>query len=290
MELFLAPVKLNISGTKAISLVPEFSFYYQQPIVAPELEFNCHFSFANSIDLNEWSPVFSGESFEEAIIPYKWQILKNQEALKLHITFFDHPTLTQTAVSINPQTKIIQIQLVSNSVTTIEIDPLFHPLGSLLMIYLAHYSGGMLIHASGIQDCSNGYLFTGVSGIGKSTMSSLWKKKGATVINDDRLWLYKINGIWHVFNTPMQYYAQQPLMAPLRKAFLLRQSPENKYAVVSGAQGSMRLMANCIQHLYNKEMIAAHLDRIVDFTANVPVYDLGFKPDTEVVDLIRGMF
>jgi hypothetical protein len=146
-----------------------------------------------------------------------------------------------------------------------------------------------VIHASGIKDGSDGYLFTGVSGIGKSTMSGLWKQKGATVINDDRLWLHKSNGVWHIFNTPMQYYAQKPLMTPLNKAFLLRQSPKNKYAVVSGTQGSMRLMANCIQHLYNKDMIAAHLDRIVDLTANVPVYDLGFKPDTDVVELIRKM-
>ena len=185
------------------------------------------------------------------------------------------------------RSKEILIQLVSKHRNIIQIDPLFHPLGSLLLVYLAHFSGGMLIHASGIKDNDQGYLFTGLSGIGKSTMSRLWKDKGATVINDDRLWIHQLNGKWHIFNTPMIFYAQKPLMSPLSKAFLLRQSPNNECNQITGIQSAMRFMSNCIQHFYNKEMTTAHLDRIVDLTSKVPLYDLGFKPDTEIVDLIR---
>ncbi len=287
MELFLASVKINISTTDSISFVPEISFYYQKPLIDPIFTFNCHYSCIKSINKSGWDVVFSGESFEKAIIPYKWQILKKLEETKILITFFDHPTLSEAAAILSLHTMTIDVQLVSKTADIITIDPLFHPLGSLLMVYLAYYSGGMLIHASGIKDINNGYLFTGVSGIGKSTMSRLWKEKGAIVINDDRLWLHKINEKWYMFNTPMMQYAQKPLMAPLIKAFLLKQSAQNESVLIKGTQGSLRLMANCIQHFYNKEMTTVHLERIIDMTSSVPVFDLGFKPDTVIVDMIR---
>lgn len=290
MELFLAPVQLKISGIKPIRFVPEFSFYYQQPLIEPQITFNCFYSTTNQISLEDSVPVFSGESFENAVIPYKWQVLQKREQKQLYITFYNHPVLIAASAFINLEEKTIDIHFIPKSNPgELIIDPLFHPLGSLLMVYLAHYTNGLLIHASGVADHNNGYLFTGVSGIGKSTMSKLWEAKGARIINDDRLWLHQVSGRWHLFNTPMMQYAQKPMMAPLSKAFLLRQSKTNELSLNNGYQGALRLMANCIQHHYNKEMTATFLDRILQLTSQVPVYNLGFKPDTVIVDLIRGI-
>ena len=290
MELFLAPVQLKISGIKPIRLIPDFSFYYQQPLTDPEITFDCYYCITQQISLDDSVPVFSGESFENAVIPYKWQVLQKREQKQLYITFFNHPEFIAVSALINLEGKSINIELIPRTnAKELVIDPLFHPLGSLLMVYLAHFTNGMLIHASGVEDHNNGYLFTGVSGIGKSTMSRLWEAKGAQIINDDRLWLHQVSGRWHLFNTPMMHYAQKPMMVPLTKAFLLRQSKTNELILDRGYQSALKLMANCIQHHYNKEMTAAHLDRILQLTSQVPVYNLGFKPDTEVVELIRAI-
>jgi hypothetical protein len=289
MELFLAPVKLIISGAETVILVPDQSVYYEKPLIAPEITFKCHYQKVAALVPCPGVPVFSGESFEEAIIPYKWQIFKDHHLITLHITFFNHLSLLELCAHIDPKGKTIAIECVTRNNSELYIDPLFHPFGSLLMIYLAHFSGGMLIHASGIQDGGKGYLFTGVSGIGKSTMSRLWHEAGAEIINDDRLWLHKTNGKWAIFNTPMQLYAQEPFMVELSKAFLLQQTPTNLLTPIQSPRGALRLMANCIQHLYDKEMTTAHLNRLLDLTASIPVYELGFKPDTEVVELIRAV-
>lgn len=287
MELYLSPIKLIISGPKALRLVPEISFYYQKPLIESQLVFNCRYAIGEPVSMGNWNPVFSGESFNDTIIPYKWQIFNKNEQVAIQIIFEEHDFLKEVVATIDATQKQIQVFITPKHHNIITIDPLFHPLGSLLMVYLAHLSGGLLIHASGVRDGNNGYLYTGVSGIGKSTMSMLWKKSGAELINDDRLWLHKIENQWFMFNTPMVYYAQEPKMAPLAGMFLLRQSLENQLLPIKGVQSSLRIMANCIQQFYNKEMTSTHLDRVMDLTSSIPVYDLGFKPDGEVVEIIR---
>ncbi len=289
MELYLAPVKFSFTSSDKINLKADVSIHYNRPLINSTLELICNYSRADKIDLDNWDQVFVGESFDDSTIPYQWKVLKNGDLVNLFIDFYDHPTLLETSAILDLTRKKIEVQIKSKNPGIIEIDPLFHPLGSLLMVYMAHFTGGLLIHASGVSDLSNGYLFTGVSGIGKTTMSRLWKEKGAHIINDDRLWLHKCDNQWHIFNTPMLYYAQTPVMAPLTKAFILMQTPQNQQKIIAGSQGALRLMSNCIQHFYDKDMTAIHLDRIIEISSKIPIIELGFKPTTEVVGFIRNL-
>ena len=68
-----------------------------------------------------------------------------------------------------------------------EIDPFEYPLDGLILYYLTVINGDIMIHASGVNNAGHGYLFSGVSGKGKSTMAKLWENSGAKVIHDDRL-------------------------------------------------------------------------------------------------------
>ena len=70
-------------------------------------------------------------------------------------------------------------------------------------------------------------LFTGVSGVGKSTMAKLWKNTGACVLNDDRLVIRYVDGIVKIYNNPMPYYSQKPQHGVLKKIFLIQHSLEN---------------------------------------------------------------
>ena len=60
-----------------------------------------------------------------------------------------------------------------------------------------------MIHASGVYYNGRGYLFSGVSGKGKTTMAGLWDNIGAQVIHDDRLIIRSIDGVYRMFNTPV---------------------------------------------------------------------------------------
>jgi hypothetical protein len=282
LEFFLPPV--------GIQLQPLGTTLYTTALTSFETTYHCMFLGADTVLDHKLVVVLAGESYEGAEIPYRWQILRKGELSGIHITFFEDPQFIESFCFINFQEHTIQTTLVpKDSCATITIDPLFHPLGSILMVVLAHHHNDILLHASGIRDKGTGRLFTAVSGTGKSTMAGLWKDAGADVINDDRLWLRKVDGKWYMFNTPMPYYAQKPLMAPLNEIFLIRQSAENEIAKLTGAKAAMRFMANGIQHFYDKEMTGRHLDRVLDIASNVPIYDCGFKPTGDIVEEIKAL-
>ena len=289
VDIFLASIQLSFNSADGIVLEYGISKQFSNRLAETAFCFNCTYQTTSAININEKYPVFIGHSFDESEIPYEWKIYSNDDELLIHIVFFEDELFKEAMATVNLINKTIQIDIVPRSNSVVKTDPLFHPLGSLLMVYLANYCDGFLIHASGVKDGGNGYLFTGVSGIGKSTMGSLWKEEGALLINDDRLWIQQIDGEWKMFSTPMMNYVQTPFCSSLSKMFLLSQSPENIVSQVTKTKGALKLMSNCIQHLFDREMTASHLDTIFDLTNKVSVYELGFKPTPEVVEIIRNL-
>ncbi|MBA4323280.1 MAG: hypothetical protein C0408_10740, partial [Odoribacter sp.] len=134
-------------------------------------------------------------------------------------------------------------------------DPLEYPLDGLILYYLTVIHGDIMIHASGVDHAGHGYLFSGVSGKGKSTMAGLWNSAGVRVIHDDRLIVRKFAGAWKMFNTPV-YNDDVPRESPLSRIFLIEHGTENKFIPVKGASAVSLVLANCIQHSWNPEIIA----------------------------------
>ncbi len=291
MEIFLPDIKLEMQALSPhINFQSLGSSLFTKLLTHSYTVFRGYFNTSNNIPHHDLKTVLSGDSFEGAEIPYRWQILRNDRKAGMLITYFEDPQFESVFCEIDYQQQKIQITLVPKAtITTVTIDPLFQPFGSILMVILAHHQNDILIHASGINDNGTGRLFTGVSGIGKSTMGGLWEAAGAKLINDDRLWLHKTDNQWHIFNTPMPYYAQKPAMAPLKAIFLLNQSPQNTIIKRSGVNAAMRFMANGIQHFYDKEMTGRHLDRVMEIASHVPIYDCGFRPTEEIVREIRKL-
>ncbi len=170
--------------------------------------------------------------------------------------------------------------------TGISRDPFPYPLGPLILYYVSVFHGAALIHASGVHlPDGTGMLFTAVSGTGKSTMAGIWEKAGARVINDDRLLLkYKVGDVI-MHNTPMPY-SDVPKQCDLHKIFLIKQSPENYIKQLKGAAGFTRLFAQFIQHAYNKDHINALMLLAITISGHLKIYECGFKPDQDIVDLI----
>ena len=103
-------------------------------------------------------------------------------------------------------------------------------------------------------------------------MAQLWQKNGATVINDDRLWIEQVEGRWQMFSTPMVWYAQPALNAPVHQVFLISQAAQNQISPLKGLAASMRVMSNCIQHLYNSKVTDQHLDTVLRLQRNCTVW------------------
>jgi hypothetical protein len=295
------PIDMNL-------VVSQFQLAFEKDIDGIQMDLSCgsrhffcpqlsgsliHYSaetiICNIANFPQGTVVYEGAPWGEMQMPYLWKVKQINNSWAIEANFEGHEAINNALAVIDHQQRLIRYYLDVRSTPAL-FDPFFHPLGILIFIYLALFHNGFVIHASGVRDVEKGYLFTGLSGIGKSTMAGLWQQKGAQVINDDRLMVMpvEVRG-YKIYNTPMPYYQDVPKESPLNGIFLLKQSMENYCRQLSGATAMMRVMANCMQHFHTPDQIQQHLSIVEAISRQVPVFELGFKPDTDVVDLVRNM-
>jgi hypothetical protein len=166
-----------------------------------------------------------------------------------------------------------------------ETDPLEYPLDGLILYYLTVINNDMLIHASGINYAGKGFLFSGVSGKGKSTMARLWDNFGAKVIHDDRLIIRKTVNGYTMFNTPV-YDNDNPADSPLSRIFIIEHGNENRLTQLKEASAVSQVMANCIQHTWHTGIISHLSEAISEMSSAIPIYRLQFRPERDVIDHI----
>ncbi len=166
-----------------------------------------------------------------------------------------------------------------------ETDPLEYPLDGLILYYLTVLHGDIMIHASGVSYEGRGYLFSGISGSGKSTMAKLWDIPGVKIIHDDRLIVRKEGKGYVMFNTPV-YNNDEPFESKLDRIFIIDHGTENRIVQLREAESVSLVMSNCIQHNWDSSIIAGLLDSVSDLTRAVPVARLFFLPEKSTVDHI----
>ncbi len=211
-----------------------------------------------------------------------WSIMKYRSDLFIRTIFPLSPSNKKAILKFSLTTR--EWDLWINSAGK-EVDPMEYPLDGLILYYLTVIHGDIMIHASGVNNVGHGYLFSGVSGKGKSTMAKLWENSGAKIIHDDRLILRKTASGYIMYNTPV-YNNDEPNESPLNKIFIIDHGNENKLVPVRGATAVSLVMANCIQHNWGSDMIARLLGSISIMCGTIPAVRLNFKPDRSIIDHI----
>lgn len=168
------------------------------------------------------------------------------------------------------------------------LDPLRFPVGPIIYYYGLSSKKNLLLHASGIHIHNKGFVFTGMSGVGKTTISRLWIEAGAEIINDDRLIIdvNTSNGIT-MYNSPMAY-PQKNKGAQLNAAFLLKQAKSNYLKELPKSLAYAKLTSLCIQHDHDKVLINNMMESLQVLINKIPVYELGFLPDKSAVECVLG--
>lgn len=164
--------------------------------------------------------------------------------------------------------------------------PLSFPYFHLVMESVLGTGLGINLHACGIEHDGEGYLFTGHSGRGKTTMSRLWEGRGAVLADeriilrehkDGRIWIYGTP--WHGLNPRVS-----PQGVPLRAIFLLEHA--GKHRVEPVAMPAVEVLKRC----FHPDWVPGGLEFTVDFAGKVaervPCRRLHFHPDPSVVDFV----
>jgi len=169
-------------------------------------------------------------------------------------------------------------------------NPLGYPfLEIFLSCLLPSLNKGAMFHASGVVDNSQGYLFLGSQGKGKSTMLKLWQGK-ADIINDNHIIIKKTGDSFVAFPIPGRITNLDKAVlkgVPINKIFFLYHNSRNKiFRNKNRTQALFMLLSNCFSMIVQQENT---IKFCWDIVRKVPCYSLGFIPDERIVDFIRGL-
>jgi hypothetical protein len=159
------------------------------------------------------------------------------------------------------------------------------------ILYQAYWSAvrrkglnSLLIHSSAIVRNGRGYIFTGKSGSGKSTVTAL--SEGADVLNDEIALIDFDGGLAAVHDTPFNGFFPNKVegSAPLSALMLLKQAPFHRVTRTASAESIKTLSREIIPPMGLETPLSPsvywdmldYAKRIVDA---VPLYLMEFLPD-----------
>lgn len=148
--------------------------------------------------------------------------------------------------------------------------------------------GGFLVHASSAIRNGRAFLFSGVSGAGKTTMARL-APPDAALLTDEISYVTRQDDRYFAIGTP--FFGElarvgENLRAPIECIYLLAKGPENKIEPIVGADAVRGLMGNILFFARDPEFVKLVFDAAFDFVNRVPVRRLTFVPDARVWELI----
>lgn len=145
-----------------------------------------------------------------------------------------------------------------------------------------------LLHSSVVAMHGRTVLFSGPSGIGKSTQADIWKRSlGAEVVNGDRCAISKRASGFYGCGSP--YCGSSGIYsrveAPIQGIFVLRQAKENRLRRMEGGEAFRALFAQCILNTWDAVYMMHLMDLLTQLLASTPVYALSCRPDEEAAAL-----
>jgi hypothetical protein len=165
------------------------------------------------------------------------------------------------------------------------INPLPYPVDGLVLYFICSAAGAIMIHGSGIVCNGRGWIFSGTSGSGKTTVARIFDRNGDRVIHDDRLILRKRGSKWIMHGTPV-YRNDEPRSAEADHFWAISHGRSNIAVPVSGAEAAALVLSNCIQQNWDREAAERLMASVDDLVSTVRVSRLSFVPDDSVRDYL----
>ena len=164
--------------------------------------------------------------------------------------------------------------------------------GQIFYTYLLKY-GGMMLHASALELDGGAYLFSGPSGVGKSTHTTLWQKEfpSARLFNDDQPALRKIDGVWYAYGTPWsgKHGININMRVPLRGICFLRQGEENSIRRLKNIEAVSAVMSQTIRGFKTERGLDKLINTLGQLVEDIPIYELTNRPEPAAAHLSHSI-
>jgi len=149
--------------------------------------------------------------------------------------------------------------------------------------------GGFLLHSASALRHGQAFLFAGISGAGKTTISRL-APNDAAVLTDEISYVRRDGSAYRAYGTPFAgelARVGENISAPLKTLFFLQQGPVHRIDPVDPRDAARALLRHILFFAHDVDLVQRVFDAAVDFVAHVPVARLTFTPDPDVWELIR---
>jgi hypothetical protein len=164
------------------------------------------------------------------------------------------------------------------------IDTALRVLHSLLLVE----RGGFLLHAASAVRNHRAFIFSGLSGAGKTTISRL-APPDAALLTDEISYIRPSADCYSAFGTPFAgelAKVGENISAPIETVYLLAQGPENRIDPVAPGDATRALLRNVLFFSHDAELVRRVFQSVCDFVTRVPVRRLTFRPTPDVWELI----
>lgn len=150
----------------------------------------------------------------------------------------------------------------------------------------------MILHSSFISTEYGGVLFSGPSGIGKSTQADLWRKyKKAELINGDRTIVRKDDDVWTAYGSPYAGSSKCYVNKSLRISaiVMLQKGSNNNIRKASLSEAFVKVYSGMIVNTWNSEYIEQITELVYQLIQNVPVYLFSATADSDAVQTLENV-
>ncbi len=168
-------------------------------------------------------------------------------------------------------------------------DPFNGPALELLTITHLARRRGAILHGCAVAREGRGVIFAGESGAGKSTLARLWAKEpGVEILSDDRAVVRRQNGAFRLYGTPWHGEAAfgLPGGVALDRIFFIRHGTRNNLTPAARALAVRELLKCSFPPLWDPAGMSATLKLFDDLTSAVPCFELWFRPEPSVCELV----
>ena len=148
--------------------------------------------------------------------------------------------------------------------------------------------GGFLVHAASAIRNGQAFLFAGISGAGKTTISRL-APDDAVLLTDEVSYVRRTGSEYIACGTPFSGELGEPgenRSAPIGALFLLEKGRENRIDDVEPHEAVRSLLRNILFFADDTELVRLVFQSACEFAGRVPVKRLTFTPDRRVWEII----
>ena len=148
----------------------------------------------------------------------------------------------------------------------------------------------LCLHASLVRTALGGILFSGPSGIGKSTQADLWcRLEHAELLNGDRPIVGQKDGTWYGWGSPYagssRCYVNEG--CPVSAVVMLEQASSSAAERLPLAQAFRKIYSGLTVNSWDSFFSVTAFDLAVKLAEEVPVYRLSCTPDETAVKVLK---